>query len=71
MMTRWTADDVQDVSLEEIGEHYARYRLPDEAAEQAMASSIRRYGQISPVVTCLRKRLKEWSSSKCTARSYT
>lgn len=53
-MVRWTLDDVHEIALEEIGEHYARYRLRDEAAERAMESSMLRYGQIAPVVTCLR-----------------
>jgi len=49
-----TAGDVLDLPLAEIGETYARYRLHDAAAEQAMARSLRRYGQIAPVVVCVR-----------------
>ncbi len=53
-MPHWTLDDVHEIPLDEIGEHYARYRLRDEVAERAMENSMFRYGQISPVVTCLR-----------------
>ena len=42
------------VGIEELGEHYRRYRLSDPAAEEAMARSLRRYGQLTPVVVCLR-----------------
>jgi hypothetical protein len=39
---------------EEIGEHYGRYRLHVPEAERAMAKSLERYGQLSPVVVCRR-----------------
>jgi ParB-like chromosome segregation protein Spo0J len=41
--------------LEEIDVRYARYRLSVLEAEETMARSLRRYGQISPVVVCLRE----------------
>jgi ParB-like chromosome segregation protein Spo0J len=41
--------------LEEIDLRYARYRLSALEAEEAMARSLRRYGQISPLVVCLRE----------------
>ena len=50
----WRPGDVLDLPLAEIGEAYARYRLHDAAAEEAMARSLRRYGQIAPLVVCLR-----------------
>jgi hypothetical protein len=40
---------------EEIGEHYGRYRLHVPEAERAMARSLERYGQLSPVVVCRRQ----------------
>jgi hypothetical protein len=44
---------VRPLALEELGERYRRYRLSDPAAEEAMARSLQRYGQIAPVVVCL------------------
>ena len=38
--------------LNRLGEHYRRYRLADPPAEEAMAGSLRRWGQLSPVVAC-------------------
>jgi ParB-like chromosome segregation protein Spo0J len=38
--------------LERLGERYRRYRLADPPAEEAMAGSLRRWGQLSPVVAC-------------------
>jgi ParB-like chromosome segregation protein Spo0J len=45
--------------LEEIGERYSRYRLYTPEAERAMARSLSRYGQISPVVVCEREGVYE------------
>jgi ParB-like nuclease domain len=47
------------VALAELGEQYRRYRLGDPAAEEAMAGSLRRWGQLSPVVTCVRQKRLE------------
>ena len=44
-----------DLKWEEIGEHYGRYRLHVPEAERAMARSLERYGQLSPVVVCRRQ----------------
>lgn len=41
------------VSLAELGQRYRRYRLTDPPAEEAMAGSLRRWGQLSPVVACV------------------
>ncbi|MFN0052355.1 MAG: ParB/RepB/Spo0J family partition protein, partial [Planctomycetales bacterium] len=41
------------------GERYRRYRLPDEAAEAMLLRSLRRYGQMSPIVVCLREDVPE------------
>ena len=53
-MLRWASEKLLELKAEEIGEHYARYRLHVPEAERAMAKSLERYGQISPVVVCRR-----------------
>lgn len=53
-MPEWAANEVRLVALDQLGEHYRRYRLADPEAEEAMARSLRRYGQIAPVVACRR-----------------
>lgn len=50
----WPAGDVRLLPLSSFGEVYRRYRLPNEAAEAAMARSMSRDGQLSPSVVCLR-----------------
>jgi ParB-like chromosome segregation protein Spo0J len=45
---------VGPVPLEALGQRYRRYRLADPPAEEAMAGSLRRWGQLSPVVACRR-----------------
>jgi ParB/RepB/Spo0J family partition protein len=40
------------VALAGLGQRYRRYRLADPPAEEAMAGSLRRWGQLSPVVAC-------------------
>ena len=42
------------MALAELGQRYRRYRLADPQAEEAMAGSLRRWGQLSPVVACVR-----------------
>jgi len=51
-MSDWEASAVRPLALEALGERYRRYRLCDPAAEEAMARSLQRYGQIAPVVVC-------------------
>ena len=51
---RWANENLLQLKPEEIGEHYGRYRLHVPEAERAMAKSLERYGQLSPVVVCLR-----------------
>ena len=51
---RWDTAEVRPLAVETLGERYRRYRLADPAAEEAMARSLRQYGQASPVVVCLR-----------------
>jgi ParB-like chromosome segregation protein Spo0J len=48
----WDDGMVRPVSLEALGQSYRRYRLADPLAEEAMAASLRRWGQLSPVVAC-------------------
>jgi ParB-like chromosome segregation protein Spo0J len=50
----WDAGEVRPLAVEALGERYRRYRLSDPAAEEAMARSLRQYGQAAPVVVCLR-----------------
>jgi ParB-like chromosome segregation protein Spo0J len=52
---RWADDNLLQLKWEEIGEHYGRYRLHVPEAERAMARSLERYGQLSPVVVCRRQ----------------
>lgn len=54
-MLRWAEDRIRELALEDIGEHYGRYRLHVPEAERAMARSLEHYGQISPMVICLRR----------------
>jgi ParB-like chromosome segregation protein Spo0J len=46
--------EVRAVPLSSLGERYRRYRLSDPAAEEAMARSLRQYGQVSPLTACRR-----------------
>ena len=58
-MTPWPAGEIRSLALDEIAERYRRYRLSVPEAEAAMARSLRRYGQISPLVVCLREERPE------------
>jgi ParB-like chromosome segregation protein Spo0J len=51
-VTRWSNGQVRSLSLSHIGEHYGRYRLGDLETARVMQRSLKRYGQISPVVIC-------------------
>jgi hypothetical protein len=51
---RWANENLLQLKTDEIGEHYGRYRLHVPEAERAMAKSLERYGQLSPVVVCRR-----------------
>src|SRR5277367_4854914 len=50
----WDNGSVRPVALAELGQQYRRYRLADPHAEEAMAGSLRRWGQLAPVVACVR-----------------
>jgi ParB-like chromosome segregation protein Spo0J len=54
-MLRWEQESLLDLECTQIGEHYGRYRLHQPEAERAMARSLERYGQLSPVVVCRRE----------------
>lgn len=54
-MLHWADDILLHLKTEEIGEHYGRYRLHVPDAERAMAKSLERYGQLSPVIVCRRQ----------------
>ena len=54
-MLRGTQDSLLDLECSQIGEHYGRYRLHQPEAERAMARSLERCGQLSPVVVCRRE----------------
>ncbi len=53
-MSDWAVEEFRALRLEEIDVRYARYRLSVLEAEEAMARSLRRYGQMAPIVVCLR-----------------
>ena len=64
-MSHWTAEEFRTLPLEEIDVRYARYRLSVWEAEETMVRSLRRYGQISPVVVCLREEVDTgWRGAK-------
>lgn len=44
------ATDLIELGLADIGEYFARYRLRSTSAERVLQASLRRYGQMSPVV---------------------
>lgn len=48
-MSDWAAEEYRALPLEEIDVRYSRYRLSVLEAEEAMARSLRRYGQVSPI----------------------
>ena len=53
-MSDWAVEEFRALCLEEIDVRYARYRLSVLEAEETMARSLRRYGQVAPIVVCLR-----------------
>jgi ParB family chromosome partitioning protein len=54
-MVCWADDHLLELKKEEIEENYGRYRLHVPEAEPAMARSLERYGQLSPLVVCKRQ----------------
>jgi len=49
---QWTQGHVRPLSLACMCEYYGRYRLSDPETARVMLRSLKRYGQISPVVIC-------------------
>ncbi len=49
---RWIEGEARPIAIDQLGDCFARYRLPDESAELAMARSLERCGQLAPVVVC-------------------
>src|SRR2546430_9279433 len=66
-----TVTGVQTCALpiSQIGEYYGRYRLHQPEAERAMARSLDRYGQLSPVVVCQREGRSEEHTSELQSQS--
>jgi len=67
----WDEGIVRPVSLAALGQRYRRFRLSDPAAEEAMAGSLRRWGQLSAVVACVRQEqlevldgFKRWTAAQ-------
>lgn len=58
-MRDWEPGEIRQIPLTAFGERYRRYRLPDATAEVALARTLRRYGQMAPVVVCLREETPE------------
>jgi hypothetical protein len=58
-MVEWEPGETRALPVGAFGERYRRYRLPDAEAEAAMTLSLTRYGQIAPVVVCLREETPE------------
>jgi ParB-like chromosome segregation protein Spo0J len=50
----WERAETRPLSVDALGERYRRYRLADPGAEEAMAWSLRRFGQASAVTACWR-----------------
>jgi hypothetical protein len=67
----WNEGSTRPVPLAELGQQYRRYRLADPEAEEAMAGSLRRWGQLAAVVACVRHEklelldgFKRWSAAR-------
>jgi ParB-like chromosome segregation protein Spo0J len=51
----WEQAEARPLPIAALGGRYRRYRLADPAAEEAMARSLRQYGQLAPVTACWRE----------------
>ena len=51
-ITGWSNGQIRSLSLSQIGDYYGRYRLSDSETARLMKRSLKRYGQISPIVIC-------------------
>lgn len=52
MMTPWPESEIRSIALERFDERFRRYRLSAADLHRGMEASLRRYGQISPLVVC-------------------
>jgi hypothetical protein len=52
----WLPEEVRPLGLDQIDERLCRYRMVQPRLERKMAESLRRYGQVSPIVICLHDR---------------
>ena len=50
----WDEGLVRPVALAALGQQYRRYRLADPRRRKRWPASLRRWGQLSPVVACRR-----------------
>ena len=55
----WPIGEVYAVPLEQIGEHYRRYRLSSPETEEEMVRSLHRWGQLAPITVSIREGLAE------------
>jgi ParB-like chromosome segregation protein Spo0J len=55
----WHAGEAHPCAVTQLGERYRRYRLPDPEGEADMARSLRRWGQLAPLVVCVRDETPE------------
>ena len=60
IVSDWAVEEFRALRLEEIDVRYARYRLSLLEAEEAMARSLRRYGQIARSWSACGKRFRCW-----------
>jgi len=44
------ATELMELALDDLGEYFARYRLRSPSAEHVLETSLRRYGQMAPIV---------------------
>jgi ParB-like chromosome segregation protein Spo0J len=63
--------EARSLTVDQLGQNYRRYRLPDPEAEAAMVGSLRRYGQLTPLVVCPREEthpildgFKRWAAAR-------
>jgi ParB/RepB/Spo0J family partition protein len=47
--------ELGSLPVDQLGQNYRRYRLPDPESEAAMGGSLQRYGQLTPLVVCPRE----------------
>jgi ParB-like chromosome segregation protein Spo0J len=51
----WSPKEIQAFALEAFDERFGRYRLAAPEVQQQMVGSLRQFGQLSPLVCCLRE----------------